>query len=143
MGSRQLSLGQHNVLGRSRLCSLRLADPTVSGADDQEILNLDKHWVLRLSRSESMAVAPTLGNDPNQLPIEQIEFRFRVSRDQEHIELTLVDGLSEIALGARAHHEMLLALARGKLKIFPLPSISVRSCMCTQPHLASMSVGSR
>lgn len=45
----------------------------------------------------------------------EMELHFRVSRDQEHIELTLRDGTLEVPIKPRAHLALLLQLARVRL----------------------------
>ncbi|HVH99445.1 MAG TPA: FHA domain-containing protein [Enhygromyxa sp.] len=51
----------------------------------------------------------------NELRLHALEFRFFVSRDQEHVELTLECGSGRIELEPRAHLALLLLLARTRL----------------------------
>lgn len=51
----------------------------------------------------------------NELRLHALEFQFFVSRDQEHVELTLECGSGRIELEPRAHLALLLLLARTRL----------------------------
>ena len=55
---------------------------------------------------EGAAARPTL---------ETLTLCFAVSRDEEHVELFLIDGERRFELGSRAHHYLLLTLARARL----------------------------
>ncbi len=48
-------------------------------------------------------------------PIEAVALRFVVSRDEEHIEVTVVEGSRTTALPPRSYHYLLLTLARALL----------------------------
>lgn len=61
-------------------------------------------------------VAPTWEAGEAKLSLDRLELRFRVSRDQEYIELTVAADGRTANLGARAHHALLLELARLRLK---------------------------
>lgn len=50
-----------------------------------------------------------------------VELNFRVSADEEYVELDVVLGASQHALPPRAHHYILLTLARARLKDAKLP----------------------
>lgn len=67
-------------------------------------------WVLDLPSAAGstweVGVLPTL---------ESISLRFGVSRDEEHIEVTVVHPGGTSSLGARTHHYLLLTLARAHL----------------------------
>jgi hypothetical protein len=61
-------------------------------------------------------VAPTWEAGEAKLSLERLALRFRVSRDQEYIELAVSAEGRTVDLGARAHHALLLELARLRLK---------------------------
>jgi hypothetical protein len=58
----------------------------------------------------------TWEEDPNLIDIEQIALRFRVSLDEEHVEVDLLHRGRAISLGARGFHYPLLLLARARLQ---------------------------
>ncbi len=60
-------------------------------------------------------VPPTWDNSSPAPHLGAVTFRFSVSRDEEYIALAAHDGHREIDLGARAHHQVLLTLARRRL----------------------------
>ena len=68
-----------------------------------------QHWRLHLPRplpgTEELKPAGAL------VPA----LRFRVSTDEEYVELELVEGAERRSMGARTHHEILLALARARI----------------------------
>jgi hypothetical protein len=68
-------------------------------------------WVLDLPGGA--ITTSELGEQP--LPIEDVILRFGVSRDEEHIEVTVVEGPRTTVLPARSHHYLLLTLARARL----------------------------
>jgi len=49
-------------------------------------------------------------------PLENVVLRFRVSRDEEHVELVALDGSRTTDFSMRSHHYMLLTLARVRLE---------------------------
>jgi hypothetical protein len=61
-------------------------------------------------------VARTLDAAERPLSLETITLAFRVSRDEEYVALAARAGDRAIDLGARAHHALLLALARARLR---------------------------
>jgi hypothetical protein len=61
-------------------------------------------------------VAPTLEAAERPLSLDTITLSFRVSRDEEYVALAARDGERALDLGARAHHALLLALARARLR---------------------------
>lgn len=79
---------------------------------DGEILVLgEQRWRLHLPR----VVAPTENHTADAAPPELAgpQLSFLVSRDEEHVELRVsLPGQPERSLGARAHHYLLLVLAR-------------------------------
>lgn len=52
----------------------------------------------------------------SELRLHGMHFRFKMSRDGEHVELTLLESGREIVVEARAHLALLLVLARMRLK---------------------------
>lgn len=60
-------------------------------------------------------VAPTLDHAAAPLSLGAVTLAFRVSRDEEHVELSARAGARAVDLGARAHHAVLLALSRARL----------------------------
>ncbi|APR80506.1 FHA domain protein [Minicystis rosea] len=60
-------------------------------------------------------VAPTLDAAATPLSLAAVTLAFRVSRDEEHVELSARAGARAVDLGARAHHAVLLALSRARL----------------------------
>ena len=80
---------------------------------DREVVIADgEGWILDLPSAagetwEARAVVPTL---------ETISLRFGVSRDEEHVEITMLHGGKATALPSRRHHYLLLTLARALLE---------------------------
>ncbi len=68
-------------------------------------------WMLHLP----LVDATTLRLDAGSEPAANFGVHFGVSRDEEYIELTLELASGRVLLPARAHHELLLALARAWL----------------------------
>lgn len=60
-------------------------------------------------------IAPTWDASAPALHLSALTLRFAVSRDEEYVALTAHAGGRVIDLGARAHHLMLLTLARSRL----------------------------
>jgi hypothetical protein len=54
-----------------------------------------------------------------------LTMRFSVSRDEEYVALSIHDGTRAIDLGARAHHNVLLSLARSRLEDRKAPRAAV------------------
>lgn len=50
-----------------------------------------------------------------QMALRRVTMRFEVSRDEEHVEVTLLQGNQAVALPPRAHDYLLLTLARARL----------------------------
>lgn len=92
------------------------AEGDVRLARDQEELHLDgATWILEVcSRSAEVSTTRRLSGDPKV--VGAMTLRFEVSRDGEHIALSLVRGEDVLPLGGRAHHEVLLLLARARLR---------------------------
>lgn len=68
-------------------------------------------WKLLLPTS--LAATREIAND---LRLQSVDFRFRVSRDGEHVELSLLESGREIVVETRAHLALLLVLARVRLE---------------------------
>lgn len=85
------------------------ASRTVS---DHEIVVVDgEGWLLDLPNN----VTPTLESSVAFVLLESVTLRFGVSRDEEHVEVTVVyDGIAK-HLPPRSYHYLLLTLARARL----------------------------
>ena len=57
----------------------------------------------------------TLDEEPGQLILESLGLRFRVSRDEEHVEIDILHRGGALPLGPRNFHYALLVLARARL----------------------------
>ncbi len=64
--------------------------------------------------AEAIDITPARLEEPRE-STQDIAFRFDVSLDEEHIFLTLIRGDTAFDLGERAHHYLLLTLARRRL----------------------------
>jgi hypothetical protein len=58
----------------------------------------------------------SIANEIPVLEIRNLEVAFSVSKDEEHVSLQVGCGARTFDLGARAHHYMLLTLARRRLE---------------------------
>jgi FHA domain-containing protein len=79
-------------------------------ADGREVYAGGQRFALHLpdvvaSTWDAEAMAPSL---------DRIRLRFKVSRDEEYIAVTVLTPEGDIELGARAHHALLLMLARAR-----------------------------
>ncbi|MCA9537447.1 MAG: FHA domain-containing protein [Myxococcales bacterium] len=91
---------------------------------DQTIVEVDEApWVLGLPpHQEAVSLTSTVEADRASLRLRSIEkLVFTVTRDEEHVELTLRHGVLAIEVPSRAHHYMLLTLARAVLEDAELP----------------------
>jgi hypothetical protein len=80
---------------------------------DRDMVVVDgEDWVLDLPNVSNTT------HDVGDLPqaIEAMALRFAVSRDEEHIEVTVVEGGKSTDLPSRSHHYLLLTLARALLE---------------------------
>jgi pSer/pThr/pTyr-binding forkhead associated (FHA) protein len=80
---------------------------------DRDLVVVDgEGWILDLPH---VTIAT---HEVNDVPpsIEGVSLRFGVSRDEEHIEVTVVDGARTTSLPPRSHHYLLLTLARALLE---------------------------
>ncbi|MGK4008265.1 FHA domain-containing protein [Sorangium sp. So ce1036] len=85
-------------------------------AVDQERVEAGGVWVLRVPpRTADGALPTTASNATTPKFLGVTVLRFEVSQDEEHIALSLVQGARVTQLTERAHHELLLLLARARL----------------------------
>jgi hypothetical protein len=68
-------------------------------------------WVLHLPE----LLPPTMEGRVVRM-LDDIALRFGVSADEEYVEVTVVVGAERVALTPRAHHELLLTLARQRIE---------------------------
>lgn len=73
-------------------------------------------WHLWAPGGAGEAPRTTLDARDRPVSVHDIGLRFRVSRDEEHVEVTVERPDGELALEPRAHHYMLLLLARLRLE---------------------------
>lgn len=79
------------------------------------------HHVIRVGERELVlrvpdVIATTWDSSVPAPHLSSLVLRFSVSRDEEYVALTARSGHREIDLGARAHHAVLLELARARLE---------------------------
>jgi hypothetical protein len=100
----------------SRGCWTIELDGVVRLAVDQERVDAGGPWTIRVpeARGEHLPTT-TVGARPPML-VGATLLRFEVSRDGEHIDLSVVHDGQVTSLGSRAHHELLLELARARLR---------------------------
>lgn len=79
-----------------------------------------RNWILELPLRTETTQRPRT----DQIPLDSMILRFAVSRDQEHVEVTIIHRDQAITLPARAHNELLLFLASARLRDRELPGIS-------------------
>ncbi|MDQ3033052.1 MAG: FHA domain-containing protein [Myxococcota bacterium] len=86
----------------------------VLAALDQQPIEVDgTTWTLELpARASDDDVDTTAAAGDGLIVLERSLLRFRVSRDEEYVELTVIASDREIALTPRAFHYLLLTLAR-------------------------------
>ena len=80
-------------------------------ADGREVSAGGRRFVLHLPD----VVAPTWDAAAVAPALDHVALRLSVSRDEEFVSATVLIGARTIDLGARAHHALLLALARARL----------------------------
>ena len=81
--------------------------------DDEEDVTLEgQRWRVSLP---SDLVSTTVARG-REVSLREVRFRFRVSRDEETVELALIDGERVIDLGARVFYYLLLVLARARAR---------------------------
>ena len=72
-------------------------------------------WVVEVPSPESSSIPTTQVIDASARVLQEMAATFRVSLDGEHVELQLGDDLGTLDFGARAHHDVLLVLARARI----------------------------
>ncbi|MBX2797783.1 MAG: FHA domain-containing protein [Myxococcales bacterium] len=80
--------------------------------DGAEITVQGTNWVLQLPEQ----LAPTEALSSNGPGLDEVALSFRVSRDEEYVELTVHLTGTAHPLPARTHHYLLLTLARARLE---------------------------
>ncbi|MEZ4362880.1 MAG: FHA domain-containing protein [Kofleriaceae bacterium] len=60
-------------------------------------------------------IEPTWERKADELHLRTLTLRFEVSRDEEYVRIEAISGERRVDLGARAHHAVLLMLARRRL----------------------------
>ncbi len=88
---------------------MEVEDATRPVFDHEPVSVGGETWILELPVSGSATWAA--GQDP---VLESLTLRLRVSRDEEHVEVCLVDEGREIVLPSRSFHYLLLTLARAR-----------------------------
>jgi hypothetical protein len=98
----------------------------------------------RLMLPTSLPQTRELAND---LRLHGVDFRFRVSRDGEHVELSLLEAGREVPVETRAHLALLLVLARVRLEDADLLPESERGwvhrdelpkLLAVEPHMPNL-----
>jgi hypothetical protein len=85
--------------------------------DDQEVVSAGgKKW--RLHLPVVLEGTPMVEPGPS---IDNVSFRFAVSRNEEHVELTVIHRRTETRLDTHDHHYVLLTLARERAAEHELP----------------------
>ena len=96
-------------------------DGQTRAVDDGEVIELgDESFVLHLP----VSVLSTVEASSRRLGVEDIELRFRVSLDEEAVEITVAEPTSARVLAPRAHHYAWLTLARARLRDRDAPGLS-------------------
>jgi FHA domain len=87
-------------------------------AVDGELIEAGPQWSLAVPAADEAAriVTTELSTEDAPRLVQSLRLRFEVSQDEEHIALSLIDGARVISLGAHPHNEVLLALARSRLR---------------------------
>lgn len=85
---------------------------TTRATDGQIVIARARRFVLHIPA----IVASTWDAVRKPPRLEELTLRFTVSRDEEYVTLTALGQGHSIDLGARAHHAVLLALARSRLQ---------------------------
>lgn len=80
--------------------------------DGSAVAAAGRGWILHLPQGDASTWSPSV----DVLAISTIGLRFRVSLDEEYIELYLLHAGKETQLQTRAHFELLLTLARARLE---------------------------
>ncbi|AKT43787.1 uncharacterized protein CMC5_080240 [Chondromyces crocatus] len=90
--------------------------PARPGVDGERLDCTDSGWILSIPPPSPGGVVATTRRDMG-LPkmIGVLTLLFHVSLDNEYVQLALVQGSETINLNARAHHELILTLARARI----------------------------
>lgn len=89
----------------------RSGSDAVRAVDGQEVVAGGRRFVLHLAE----ALMVTWEGQGVPISIRDAVLSFGVTRDEEHVELTVISDRRRIELGARAHFYLLLTLARVRL----------------------------
>jgi len=96
----------------------RAGEALALAVDDGEVVRIGTDaWQLHLPE----LLQQTLDSWTSPLSLDSVTLRFRVSSDEESVELLVVHGARTIDLKARSHHYTLLVLARARLRDRALP----------------------
>lgn len=102
-------------LDRNGLWTLELDGPARPAVDGEQI-SAGGSWTLRIPPpTHGSAIPTTTSPEAGGKLAGTTVLRFEVSRDEEFVKLSLLHGGVATSLGARAHHDLLLALARARL----------------------------
>ncbi|WP_437535634.1 FHA domain-containing protein [Sorangium sp. So ce726] len=91
-------------------------DGDVRSAVDHERVEAEGAWILRIPPPAHGGALPTTHAVDSVKLMNDTMLRFEVSRDQEHVALSIVRGGQRTSLDERTHHELLLVLARARLR---------------------------
>jgi hypothetical protein len=70
----------------------------------------------RLSNASPLQPTSMAGDVREGMALDEVELHFRVSRNEEHVEVAAAWRDRKLDLGTRSHHYMLLTLARARLR---------------------------
>ncbi len=91
--------------------------PARHGVDQELLVVPSGSWRLQLPAAAGITALPTTRHlDEQPTLLDEAKLVFTVSRDEEHVQLHVVDHERDYDLGTRAHHYMLLTLARARLQ---------------------------
>ena len=94
-----------------------IGDEPARPLEDQEVVQAgEQAWRIRVPATQEGTAAVDTGPS-----IENISLRFAVSRNEEHVEITIMHRGKEIVLEAREHSYTLLTLARARIDEADLP----------------------
>ncbi len=95
-------------------------DGNVEPVQDRQVVDVDgKPWQIFLAAPVELTLEPS----PVKADIGSVRLRFFVSRDEEHVSLTVISDGVERSMGSRSFHYVLLTLARQRLKDAALPEL--------------------
>ncbi|MEM7249058.1 MAG: FHA domain-containing protein [Acidobacteriota bacterium] len=93
------------------------ADDSRPATDGELLTVVGESWRLDLPHAVERTADASAEADATDLPtLDDLTFDFRVSTDEEHVEVSVSCGPHRWELGARAHHYLLLTLARLRLR---------------------------